>query len=96
VLELEERWDLVHIDVQGWERLICDDARAQLNGRVAYLIVGTHSRKLDGDLVDLFHREGWILEHEKPSRFTFTPGVALLESMNEADGTQVWRNPRLA
>jgi hypothetical protein len=96
VLELEERWDLVHIDVQGWERLICEDARTQLNSRVAYLIVGTHSRKLDGDLIDLFHREGWILEHEKPSRFTFTPGVALLESMNEADGTQVWRNPRLA
>ncbi len=96
VLELEHRWDLVHIDVQGWERLICEDARAQLNSRVAYLIVGTHSRKLDGDLVDLFHREGWILEHEKPSRFTFTPGVTLLESMNEADGTQVWRNPRLA
>ncbi len=95
ILELEARWDLVHIDVQGWERLICEDALTQLNERVAYLVVGTHSRKLDGDLVDLFHRQGWMLEHEKPSRFTFVPGVAVLESMNEADGTQVWRNPRL-
>ena len=50
---------------------------------------------LDGDLIDLFHREGWILEHEKPSRFTFVPGATVLEAMNEADGTQVWRNPRL-
>jgi FkbM family methyltransferase len=95
ILELEDRWDLVHVDVQGWERLICEDALTQLNERVAYLVVGTHSRKLDGDLVDLFHRQGWMLEHEKPSRFTFAPGVAVLESMNEADGTQVWRNPRL-
>jgi FkbM family methyltransferase len=96
ILEREERWDLVHIDVQGWERLICESASAQLNSRVAHLIVGTHSRKLDGDLIDLFHREGWVLEHEKPSRFTFVPGVKVLEGMNEADGTQVWRNPRLA
>ena len=96
VLEREERWDLVHIDVQGWERLICEDALMQLNHRVACLIIGTHSRKLDGDLVDLFHRAGWILENEKPSRFTFTAGVRLLESMNQADGTQVWRNPTLA
>lgn len=95
ILEREARWDLVHIDVQGWERLICEDAIEQFNTRVAHLIVGTHSRKLDGDLLDLFHREGWILEHEKPSRFTFIPGVKVLEGMNQVDGTQVWRNPRL-
>jgi hypothetical protein len=95
LLERELRWDLVHVDVQGWEALVCEHALAQLNSRVAYLVIGTHSRKLDGDLVDLFHREAWILEHEKPSRFTYLPGVALLESMNAADGTQVWRNPRL-
>ena len=95
ILEREPRWDLVHVDVQGWEALVCEHALAQLSSRVAYLVIGTHSRKLDGDLVDLFHREGWILEHEKPSRFTYLPGVKLLESMNAADGTQVWRNPRL-
>lgn len=95
ILEREAHWDLVHIDVQGWERLVCQHALSLLNTRVAYLVIGTHSRKLDGDLVDLFHSEGWVLEHEKPSRFTFVPGVKLLESMNEADGTQVWRNPRL-
>jgi FkbM family methyltransferase len=95
ILERERRWDLVHIDVQGWERLVCEHAATELNRRVAYLVLGTHSRKLDGDLIDLFHREGWILEHEKPSRFTYIPGAKLLESMNAADGTQVWRNPRL-
>jgi FkbM family methyltransferase len=96
ILEREERWDLVHIDVQGWERLICEHARAQFNARVAHLVIGTHSRKLDGDLVDLFHREGWILEHEKPTQFRFMPGAKMLESMNLADGTQVWRNPALS
>lgn len=94
LLAREPRWDLVHVDVQGWEGLVCEHAVYELNHRVSYLVVGTHSRKLDGDLVDLFHREGWVLEHEKPSRFTYIPGVKLLESMNAADGTQVWRNPR--
>jgi FkbM family methyltransferase len=95
LLEREERWDLVHVDVQGWEALVCENAIDQLNSRVAYLVLGTHSRKLDGDLIDLFHRAGWILENEKPSRFTYIPGAKVLESMNAADGTQVWRNPRL-
>jgi FkbM family methyltransferase len=96
LLTREPRWDLVHVDVQGWERLLCERATGLLNERVTYVVIGTHSRKLDGDMVDLFHREGWLLEHEKPSRFTFLPGVQLLESMNQADGTQVWRNPRLS
>ncbi len=96
ILEREPRWDLVHIDVQGWEKLVCEGALDQFDARVAHLVIGTHSRKLDGDMVDLFHRQGWVLEHEKPSRFTYVPGVALLDSMNQADGTQVWRNPRLA
>jgi FkbM family methyltransferase len=96
LLEQERRWDLVHVDVQGWEALVCEDAIEQLNSRVAYVVLGTHSRKLDGDLIDLFHRAGWILENEKPSRFTYIPGAKVLESMNAADGTQVWRNPRLS
>lgn len=88
-------WDFVHIDVQGWEGEICAAGVGALNERVRWSVIGTHSRKLDGDLVDLFCRNGWVLENEKPSRFAYVPGGASLEAMTTTDGVQVWRNPRL-
>jgi len=91
----EPRWDLIHIDVQGDEVDICRSCIDELSARVSWIVVGTHSRKIDGDFLDLMWRAGWLLEHEKPSRFTFDPGCATLEAMTTIDGTQVWRNPRL-
>ncbi len=96
ILALQPLWDLVHIDVQGWELAICTRAMPLLRERVRYLILGTHSRKLDGDLYDLFHRQGWVLEHEKTSQMIYAHGVKELENMNVVDGTQVWRNPTLS
>jgi FkbM family methyltransferase len=97
LLGREPAWDLVHIDVQGWEGAICTRAIDALNDRVRWLIIGTHSRKLDGDLFDLFWRNDWVLENEKPTRFTYTASAASPETMpSTADGIQVWRNPRLA
>lgn len=91
----ESIWDLIHIDVQGDEVDICRSCIDELNTRVRWLIVGTHSRKIDGDLLELMCRAGWILEHEKPTKFTFSPSPSTLEAMTTVDGTQVWRNPRI-
>ncbi|MGA8599126.1 MAG: FkbM family methyltransferase [Bryobacteraceae bacterium] len=91
----EPRWDLVHIDVQGDEVDICRSCIDELNARVRWIIVGTHSRKIDGDLMELLWRSSWWLEHEKPARFLFAGNRATLEAMTTIDGTQVWRNPRL-
>jgi len=88
-------WDLVHIDVQGWEYDLCRAYIDTLTQRARWVIIGTHSRKLDGDLLDLFHRAEWHLEHEKPTMFTFDPARKSLESMATIDGAQVWRNPKL-
>ena len=71
VLEREPLWDLVHIDVQGTETELCSASAEILNQRVRWLVIGMHSRKIDGDLIDLFFRHGWILENEKPSRFDY-------------------------
>lgn len=93
---LRERplWDCVHVDIQGAEVDVLRAAMPELHQRARFVIIGTHSRKIDGELVDLFHREGWVLEHEKPSKFVFVPGQESLEAMTTVDGTQVWRNPR--
>jgi FkbM family methyltransferase len=88
-------WDLIHIDVQGTEVELCLACAAELKKRARYMVIGTHSRKLDGDLLDLFHKEGWRLEHERPSVMTYDRNFKDLSVCTTQDGTQVWRNPRL-
>lgn len=89
-------WDLLHIDVQGWEARLCAGAIDELNARVRRMVIGTHSRVIDGQLIDILSTAGWVLENEKPARFTFDPAKSSIELMTEIDGTQVWQNPRLS
>ncbi len=96
ILKREAKWDLVHIDIQGHEVDVCRSAIKLMNERVKQVIVGTHSRKIDGDLLDLMKGAGWILENEKPARFHYDKEAPTLEAMTYLDGTQVWTNPRLA
>ncbi len=91
----EDRWDLVHIDVQGHEFDICKAALTELNARVHWLVLGTHSRLLDGQMISLLFSAGWMLENEKPAKFRFNQKAKSLEAMTIVDGVQVWRNPRL-
>jgi len=91
----EPAWDLIHIDVQGHEVEICRSCIDELNLRVHWIIAATHSRKLDGDLLELMYSAGWWLEHEKPAKFVFSLEATTLDAMTVLDGTQVWRNPRL-
>lgn len=101
VLSFEEQlltqpiWDLVHIDVQGWEVDLCSAAIEALDKRVRWLVVGTHNAKLHGDLIELLFRRGWFLENEKPPRFTWRADATSLTGMTNHDGAQVWRNPHL-
>ena len=87
-------WDFVHIDVQGTEAELCGASLAALSERVRYLVIGTHSRKADGDLMEILLNGGWLLEHEKPARMECAPSSSLI-ALTTIDGTQVWRNPRL-
>jgi len=88
-------WDLVHIDVQGWELDLCAAAGRLLDERVRWLVVGTHDAKLHGELIGLMFDHGWVLENEKPPRFVWANGAPSLMAMTTHDGTQVWRNPGL-
>jgi FkbM family methyltransferase len=87
-------WDLVHIDVQGTELEICEGCIEDLTTHVRYLVIGTHSRWLEGDLMKLFLTRGWRLEHEMPAKL-FSKQYSELNFDISSDGTQVWRNPRL-
>jgi FkbM family methyltransferase len=94
LLEREGLWDLVHVDVQGWEATLCRACIDLLTARVRWMVVGTHSRAIDGQVIEILLDAGWILENEKPTRFRFDPSIPSLDQMTEVDGVQVWRNPR--
>jgi FkbM family methyltransferase len=96
LLMKEPLWDMVHVDIQGSEVEVCLSALKELNSRVARICVGTHSRKIDGDLLALLSSNGWVMENEKPSRLSFVPKAKTFEMMNTVDGIQIWRNPRYA
>lgn len=84
--------DLIHFDVQGAEREVAVQSIDVLNEKVRYVIIGTHSRSIEGALVDLFLANGWKLVNEQPARICPSPAGA--EAIR-VDGTQVWRNPRI-
>jgi FkbM family methyltransferase len=94
LIVLEPEWNLVHIDVQGHEVDIVRSCLEEIGRRAHWIVVGTHSRKLDGDFIAMMHDAGWLLENEKPAKFTYNRGFPTLEGMTTLDGTQVWRNPR--
>jgi hypothetical protein len=87
-----DRLDLLHIDIQGGEGPLVGQSLDFLAAKVAYLVIGTHGRDIEGDLVTTLRSRGWILEIEEactlplPLHFPGTP---------YADGTQGWRNPAL-
>jgi FkbM family methyltransferase len=83
--------DLLHIDIQGGEHDLIHDCLPFLGERVAYLVIGTHSRPIEGRLMSDLLAAGWRLEIERPAVLALD-GVAPLVVI---DGVQAWRNPAL-
>lgn len=84
--------DLVHIDVQGGEVAFVEGCLSELARLVSYIVVGTHSREIEGRLMELLLGAGWILEIERPAIIGFDAGGAPFITI---DGVQGWRNPKL-
>ncbi len=87
--------DLLHIDIQGLEHDVLAGSIELLNQRVRAIFVGTHSRKIEGLLIDLFHANGWRLERERPAKFVYEPTRPDVVGWTTRDGGQYWINPRL-
>ena len=95
ILDKEPSWDLVHVDIQGSEADLCGACIGAITSKVRRVVIGTHSRKIDGDLMSTFFAAGWVLESEKPTIFEWSQNASALEQMAKVDGVQVWRNPHL-
>jgi FkbM family methyltransferase len=96
ILKAKPVFDLVHVDIQGSEREVIPSGINVLNEKVKRLVIGTHSRSIEGMLVDLLSSAGWLLDAEKPCKFSLpVMPERISEKHTFLDGTQVWVNPGL-
>jgi len=89
--EAHARIDLLHVDIQGGEASLIAGSLPILNDKIAYLLIGTHSRAIEGALFDTLLAAGWRLEIERPAIMTLSPAGPTVT----VDGVQGWRNMRL-
>ncbi|MGH7117896.1 MAG: class I SAM-dependent methyltransferase [Acetobacteraceae bacterium] len=85
------RIDLLHVDIQGGEAALVADSLPVFHERVAYLLIGTHSRQIEGRLFGTLLQAGWRLEIERPAILAMGSGGPTVT----VDGVQGWRNPCL-
>lgn len=85
-----DRIDLLHVDIQGGEADLIESCRSLLNDKVAYVLIGTHSKHIEGRLYDILTSIGWLIEMERPAFYRINDWKPELT----VDGVQAWRNPR--
>lgn len=83
--------DLLHVDIQGGEEDLIPSCLSLLSEKVSYMVIGTHSRQIEGKILDCLLNAGWLLEIERPAILKLTTEKPLVT----VDGVQGWRNPRL-
>ena len=82
------RIDLLHIDIQGGEADLVAANLTVLGHKVAYIVIGTHSREIEGRLFALMRGAGWQLEIERPAILALGDAGPVVT----VDGVQGWRN----
>jgi FkbM family methyltransferase len=87
----ESQVDLLHIDVQGTEFELVEANLELLERQVRAMMIGTHSRTIEGKLIELLYSHGWQLELEKPCRVVWKVRSSSREPVTETDGCQYWR-----
>ena len=85
------RIDLLHVDIQGGEADLIDQCLTLLDEKVSYMVIGTHSKQIEGRLYETLLNAGWLLEMERPAIFTVNGGKPCIA----VDGVQGWRNGKL-
>lgn len=87
--------DFLHVDVQGAEGDVIPASVDFLNRYVRGLFVGTHSRAIEGRLLETLHANGWRLVRERPTKFEYRSDLPSIVGWTARDGGQFWMNPRV-
>jgi hypothetical protein len=88
LLEPFTKVNLVHVDIQGDELKVIRSALDILKQKVIRLVIGTHSRAIEQELLDVLAWQSWDLESEETCLFKQDDRRMILGW----DGCQVWRN----
>ncbi len=83
--------DLLHIDIQGAEAEYVLGNADQMDRFVRHVLIGTHSRAIEGQLFEHFLARGWFMEIERPAITPLLDG----RPVTRVDGVQLWTNPAL-
>jgi FkbM family methyltransferase len=83
--------NLIHIDVQGAEAAAVAAGLDSLNKKAHRLVIGTHGREIEHQLLDTLSKAGWLLEYDLACTYSINAGKFSLH----ADGCQLWRNPKV-
>lgn len=86
--------DFMHIDIQGAEFELLQDQIDWLSANVRTLMIATHSRSIEGKLIDLLFSKGWQLHREKPCRVDWYKNCSQV-GKTLVDGSQYWLNSKL-
>ena len=90
-----DKIDYMHWDIQGAELDVAFSCHAYLSAHVKSLFIGTHSPRMEGGLIQLFHKMQWDLVHYQPCVFQYDRSKPSVEGMVVTDGELVLSNPRL-
>lgn len=85
------RIDLLHIDIQGGEADLVERCLPLIKEKVAYMVIGTHSKHIEARLYEIMAATDWRIEMERPAFYQVTSTKPELI----VDGVQGWRNPAL-
>jgi FkbM family methyltransferase len=83
--------DLLHIDIQGAEVDFIRGNFDAITAHVKRVLIGTHSRVIEGQLCDWFARHGWRMEMDRAVIATLADG----RPVTQIDGVQLWASPML-
>jgi len=87
--------DFMHIDIQGAELELLQDQIEWVSLNVRTMMIATHSRPIEGKLMELLFDHGWQLHREKPCRVDWHKNCSLV-GRTIVDGSQYWLNEKLA
>lgn len=88
-----DRVDYMHWDIQGAELATARASIDFLEKNVRYLFIGTHSRVIEGHLLELFYGRKWEVLQQSPCVFSYSLQAPSIEAMTQQDGEIFLRNP---
>lgn len=91
ILEDIKKVDYLHIDIQGAESDLVAANLSLLSERIDGMMIGTHSRVIEGRLIELLFGRNWHLHREKPCMVDWQSSAHTIAGMTGVDGCQYWR-----